>query len=250
MKQKLGLACSLVRAPKLLLLDEPSVGVDPVSRRELWKMVYALVDRGIGIIWSTAYLDEAERCQEVLLLDKGKLLYRGKPADLTKQVEGRTFAIRNIATDPRQLLALALKREEVIDGVIQGQSVRLVLKPNSKAPTSDELGASAAEVAPVPPRFEDAFISLLGGIPKSQVESATGSPEAGGDNANRQKNGKPAVEAMGLTRRFGDFTAVDGLSPSLAATNSIASRSSSYLSPDTTKSNHYFQQPPITCSAL
>src|SRR6185437_14791228 len=120
MKQKLGLACSLVRAPRLLLLDEPSVGVDPVSRRELWKMVYALVDQNIGVIWSTAYLDEAERCEEVLLLDKGKLLYRGKPADLTKQVEGRTFTIKHVASDRRKLLASALKRDQVIDGVVQG----------------------------------------------------------------------------------------------------------------------------------
>ena len=72
MKQKLGLACALVRPPRLLLLDEPSVGVDPVSRRELWKMVHELADTGIGVLWSTAYLDEAERCHSVLLLDEGQ----------------------------------------------------------------------------------------------------------------------------------------------------------------------------------
>src|SRR5947199_7412226 len=65
MKQKLGLACALIRKPELLLLDEPSVGVDPIARRELWKMVYDLVDQGIGVVWSTAYLDEAERCADV-----------------------------------------------------------------------------------------------------------------------------------------------------------------------------------------
>ena len=67
MKQKLGLACALIKKPKLLLLDEPSVGVDPISRRELWKMVHELVDEGISVVWSTAYLDEAERCRNVLL---------------------------------------------------------------------------------------------------------------------------------------------------------------------------------------
>ena len=80
MKQKLGLACALIRMPRLLLLDEPSVGVDPISRRELWRMVYDLVDQGIGVVWSTAYLDEAERCGRVILLNEGKVLYDGPPA--------------------------------------------------------------------------------------------------------------------------------------------------------------------------
>lgn len=79
MKQKLGLACALIRKPQLLLLDEPSVGVDPISRRELWKMVADLVDDGIGVIWSTAYLDEAELCDTVILLNEGQLLHHGSP---------------------------------------------------------------------------------------------------------------------------------------------------------------------------
>lgn len=211
MKQKLGLACSLVRAPRLLLLDEPSVGVDPVSRRELWKMVYELVDQGIGVIWSTAYLDEAERCEEVLLLDKGKLLYRGKPGELTDRVKGRTFAIRNVTADRRKVLAAALRQENVLDGVVQGQSVRLVLRENTTPPSLEELGAPReAEIAPVPPRFEDAFVSLLGGIPKSPVESAT---EPANDAPQRRgSDDKPVVEASGLTKRFGNFTAADHVS--------------------------------------
>lgn len=86
MKQKLGLACSLLGKPKALFLDEPSVGVDPVSRRELWKMVSDLATEGICVVWSTSYLDEADRCSEVLLLNEGKLLFYGPPKDLTKQV--------------------------------------------------------------------------------------------------------------------------------------------------------------------
>jgi ABC-2 type transport system ATP-binding protein len=79
MKQKLGLACALMARPKVLLLDEPSVGVDPVSRQDLWKMVQQLVDDGMAVVWSTAYLDEAERCQEVILLDQGEILYMCEP---------------------------------------------------------------------------------------------------------------------------------------------------------------------------
>ena len=92
MKQKLGLACALIKKPKLLLLDEPSVGVDPISRRELWRMVQELVDGGIGVIWSTAYLDEAEKCEHVLLLHEGKLLFEGPPKQLTDRVEGRNLS--------------------------------------------------------------------------------------------------------------------------------------------------------------
>ena len=79
MKQKLGLACALVQKPELLLLDEPSVGVDPISRRELWQMVEELVDEGIGVIWSTAYLDEAEKCGHVPLAPRGQTAIRRPP---------------------------------------------------------------------------------------------------------------------------------------------------------------------------
>ena len=78
MKQKLGLACALLGHPRLLLLDEPSVGVDPISRRELWRMVHELVSGGITVLWSTAYLDEAERCAQVLVLNEGRLLFAGE----------------------------------------------------------------------------------------------------------------------------------------------------------------------------
>ena len=99
MKQKLGLACALVKKPELLLLDEPSVGVDPISRRELWKMVNDLIEDGITVVWSTAYLEEAERCDTVLLLSEGKLLYDGDPKVLTDKMKGRSFEITDIEGD-------------------------------------------------------------------------------------------------------------------------------------------------------
>jgi ABC-2 type transport system ATP-binding protein len=122
MKQKLGLACALVRKPRLLLLDEPSVGVDPISRRELWRMVSGLKGEGVGVVWSTAYLDEAEACDHVLLLNEGRLLFDGPPRGLTSRVDGRVFRVVDIEGRRRPVLAAALAEHEVIDGVIQGRA--------------------------------------------------------------------------------------------------------------------------------
>jgi ABC-2 type transport system ATP-binding protein len=200
MKQKLGLACALIRAPRVLLLDEPSVGVDPISRRELWKMVYELVDRGIGVVLSTSYLDEAERCARVILLHEGKVLYEGPPKDLTGRVEGRSFLVARAGHAGRRLLGRALSRPDIIDGVIQGSRVRLVIREGASPPVASELGAAEAEITPAAPRFEDAFVDLLGGIDK------TSSPLSGAMLPPGQ-DGAPVVQADALTKRFGEFTA-------------------------------------------
>ena len=140
MKQKLGSCLRLVMRPELLLLDEPSVGVDPISRRELWKMVYELVDEGIGVVWSTAYLDEAQRCSDVLLLDRGRALYAGPPDELTARARGRTFLIQGAGPSRRQVLAKALNRPDVVDATIQGNSIRLVVKARGKSSRSGHAG--------------------------------------------------------------------------------------------------------------
>jgi ABC-2 type transport system ATP-binding protein len=202
MKQKLGLACALIRAPQVLLLDEPSVGVDPISRRELWRMVQDLKGGGIAVIWSTAYLDEAERCDRVLLLNEGKLLFAGPPADLTGRVKGRVFQATGLQGQRRKLLSEALDEPGVVDGVIQGRSLRLVMKEET-APEAlkAELGEAfaGAEIDAVQPRFEDAFIDTLGGSHGGKSALAEGVAP---------KTGKgPVIEARGLTKTFGDFTA-------------------------------------------
>ena len=118
-------------------MDEPSVGVDPISRRELWQMVEELVDEGIGVIWSTAYLDEAEKCGHVLLLHEGKLLFEGPPKELTDRVSGRTFQVQGFEGNRRRLLTKALNADGVIDGVIQGRHLRLVLAQGTEHPSSE-----------------------------------------------------------------------------------------------------------------
>ncbi len=106
MKQKLGLACTLVRAPELLLLDEPTVGVDPLSRRELWEIILQLVhDDGLTVLLSTSYLDEAERCHNVFVLHEGTVLAKGPPSEVSAIARGRSF----IAEPPTDQPARALQ---------------------------------------------------------------------------------------------------------------------------------------------
>jgi ABC-2 type transport system ATP-binding protein len=202
MKQKLGLACAMLRSPRLLLLDEPSVGVDPISRRELWRMVYTLIEQGVGVVWSTAYLDEAENCAEVMVLNLGKMLYEGNPKAMTASVAGRVFQVRGAGERRRELLAQALMQPEVIDGVMQGEAIRLVVAEGTKPPPPSALSSSAdLAVNEVRPRFEDAFVTLLGGQPKRTLNVQTPTRPT--------QDGSPPVEAKGLTRRFGSFTAAD-----------------------------------------
>ncbi len=208
MKQKLGLACALIVTPKLLLLDEPSVGVDPISRRELWQMVYQLVDEGIGVVWSTAYLDEAERCASVVVLNEGRALYDGPPKELTARASGRTFWIRNLGAGRRQGLARALKRPEVIDGVIQGSNVRLVMAKDAKEPKAADFGVPPDDLVPTPPRFEDAFVDLLG-------RRVTSDSALASEMARKTDGQESVVDARELTKRFGDFTAADHISFSI-----------------------------------
>src|SRR5262245_60759049 len=128
MKQKLGLACTLVRAPELLLLDEPTVGVDPLSRRELWEIILHLVQaQGLTVLLSTSYLDEAERCQHVVVLHEGKVLAQGAPADVTELAAGRVFVAEPPAgRKARGLQARLLDAPGVIDAVPEGGLVRFV----------------------------------------------------------------------------------------------------------------------------
>ena len=202
MKQKLGLACALLSKPELLLLDEPSVGVDPISRRDLWLMVQELVSEGIGVLWSTAYLDEADLCGHVILLNEGQKLFSGPPKELTRRVRRRTFAM-TAHEGRRQILARALQDESVVDGVVQGESIRLVFRDSTILFNPLSVGAEAGtELRPVAPRFEDAFIDVLGGGPKGESAVANAMQAIPRDD-------QPIIECRELTKRFGGFVAAD-----------------------------------------
>ena len=206
MKQKLGLACALMARPRVLLLDEPSVGVDPVSRQELWRMVQELAGEGMTVIWATAYLDEAERCDEVILLDEGAVVYNGVPGDLTRRIDGRSYLVNDLATDRREFLTEALDFPDVRDGVIQGAAVRLVLAQESPSAELLELVTrSGGTMTATASRFEDAFIDMLDG-------GAEGFSAIAGKMEDIAEERDVMVSCQGLTKRFGEFTATDHVS--------------------------------------
>jgi ABC-type multidrug transport system ATPase subunit/ABC-type Na+ efflux pump permease subunit len=210
MKQKLGLACTLVRSPELLLLDEPTVGVDPLSRRELWEIIKRLVDEeGLTVLVSTSYLDEAEHSAPAIVLHKGRVLADGPPSIVRSLAEGRTFLAEPAAGHTaRELQARLLAVPSVIDAVPEGGSVRFVLAsaPDQRPQSSELDGAGRIQAAE--PRFEDGFMVLLhdNGARRPYAAPIELSRSAG-------KNGDEAVvQTRDLVRRFGAFTAVDHVS--------------------------------------
>lgn len=221
MKQKLGLACALLRVPRLLLLDEPTVGVDPISRRELWSIIRSMRAQGTTVLVSTAYLDEAERCDEVVLLHEGQLLAQQPPGAFDTPLAGRVFDVRVPGRRRRQLEQALRARAGVVDAQVQSESVRVVLASAAQVPVHAEESWSAAT-----PRFEDAFVTLLGSTGKETSEAdavpatgarfasapgAHGGPEQEGD-ASSSATADTVIEVHGLNRAFGDFLAVKGVS--------------------------------------
>ena len=218
MKQKLGLACALVRHPSLLLLDEPTVGVDPLSRRELWDIVYRLVrEHGTSVLLSTAYLDEAERCDEVVLLHDGRLLAQDPPAELRDTMKGRSYEISGKDLEKRTLLAKLMHAPGVLDGLIQGDHIRVVMKETAPPDLNILMpGVSGLAIKPVPPRFEDSFVALLKAKSGNENVSSSASREIIVSGTTQADAGKPVIEVSGLQRRFGDFYAVNNLTFSVA----------------------------------
>ncbi|UTH73625.1 ATP-binding cassette domain-containing protein [Chromobacterium sp. IIBBL 290-4] len=207
MKQKLGLACSLLGKPRALLLDEPGVGVDPISRRELWKLIRALSADGITVLLSTAYLDEAEACDMVYLMNQGRIQAAGSPSALTEGLAGRCLRLSGIAGNRRLVLQKLLRQPALMDGTIQGSGLRLLLREAGRWPDLAQADAGpGASLETAPPRLEDAFISLLGGGPGGDSVLAEVMPPA------PPHHEESVIEARGLSKRFGDFYATDDVS--------------------------------------
>jgi len=207
MKQKLGLACTLVSTPRLLLLDEPTAGVDPISRRELWSIIERMVrQQGMSVLLSTAYLDEAERCDEIILLHQGRVLGQGPPRQFSEPMRGRSFHFLVPPADRRRLQQRLSEAPGIIDAVIDNEKLRVVTRtgvaPEESADFSDfgEFRIEAAE-----PSFEDAFVATLkqAGLAGPTALSVKPRPVAAAETV---------IEVDRVQKRFGDFFAVKAVS--------------------------------------
>lgn len=210
MKQKLGLACTLVRSPDLLLLDEPTVGVDPLSRQELWEILEQLVlHESLSVLVSTSYLDEAARCAHVVLLHEGKVLTQGRPEEIGDLAAGLCYvAIPPNGEPVRKLQARLLDDVSTVDAVPQGGQVHFIRQPVVVKEGDPGLPAllQGAISQPVPPALEDGFMLLL----RSQEQrdfAAAGAVLVHGARAEAGR--ETVIEVKDLVRKFGDFTAVD-----------------------------------------
>ncbi|MCT7549047.1 ATP-binding cassette domain-containing protein [Aliarcobacter butzleri] len=205
MKQKLGLACALIKKPKLLLLDEPGVGVDPISRIELWEIVQKLLEDDIAVVWSTSYLDEAQNCDEVILLNEGNCLYQGTPQNLKENMKDRVFLISGIFLQKRETLTKILEQDEILDAVLVGSKIRINLKKNTTLSKEFiyKLGEDV-KIEAIEPIFEDCFVDILNIKTKAHSQLVE-------NMKNIEKNSLKLIEAKSLTKKFGNFVATDNI---------------------------------------
>ncbi len=165
MKQKLGLACALIHTPELLLLDEPTNGVDPVSRREFWKIIYDLLAEGVTIFVSTPYMDEADRCHRVGIMEKGKLLTSDTPQGIRKRMKTRIMEVK--CANPKQAVAVLRKMEGVAEVVFFGDKIHVSVRSAEPDESSirrllEKEDAGPRSVRAIAPSLEDVYFELSG----------------------------------------------------------------------------------------
>ena len=206
MKQKLGLACTLVRSPELLLLDEPTVGVDPLSRQELWVIIKQLVqEEHLSVIVCTAYMNEAAMCDDVYVLNQGKILFQGTPESLQNVAQGRCFEVVPPQGLPCRVIQGALLDDpDVVDAVPQSGLVRYIALRPEKLPAT--LGKWQLAAQPAAPRLEDGFMILLHRDAKPEDKQLELTPLEPGTY--QPVSPEVSIKVENLVKKFGDFTAV------------------------------------------
>jgi ABC-2 type transport system ATP-binding protein len=210
MKQKLGLITALLRKPKLLLLDEPTIGLDPLFQNELWAMIFNLNCQGMTIVVSTSSLEEAEKCQNILLLNDGNVLFSGVPATFTEIVKGKTFFFENVGDIKRTILDELLGRQGIIDTIVEGDKIKVTFNTDNPIKELASYGLKKeALMYPRQARLEDAFIYKLGGVPKRAALKVMA------DKNYSASNEGPLIEAIHLTKSFGSFQAVSDVNFSI-----------------------------------
>jgi ABC-2 type transport system ATP-binding protein len=209
MKQKLALACALIAEPRVLLLDEPTTGVDPVSRREFWDAIVGLSSQGMTILLATPYLDEAERCHRVALMHEGRIHRIGAPAEVRGSLGLERLEVR--ATDLRAAQAVLAKRPGTADVQRFGDRLDVMVRDvgEGERAVREALGAAGlvvSEVRPAAPTLENAFVSIL-----RELEGDAPIPDFPRDRDHARPGGGVAIRARALGKTFGGFEAVKGV---------------------------------------
>jgi ABC-2 type transport system ATP-binding protein len=220
MKQKLQLICALIHTPRVLLLDEPTNGVDPVSRRDFWKILYRMLPKGVAILVTTAYLDEAERCNRIGLMDSGRLLAQGTPEEIRQSMPLHILSVKG--DQARQTASVLRHRlSEATRVELFGDSVHVVC--SDPALTMERIqrilgqaGLQPTAIRRSPPSLEDVFVNTVAGPEGAAYSPLTDETDPEAD-ASLPEAGTAAVVVEGLTRRFGDFVAVDRIRLSVPA---------------------------------
>lgn len=223
MKQKLGLSCALLARPKLLILDEPTVGVDPLSRRELWRILEAMrSDFSMTILVSTAYLDEAARADRTILLERGRIIAVDAPGRLAAAAAGRTFTARPASEHSAALSPFSramMRRVRAtdpqspwLDAVPAGDAVRLLACSGGAdgSGRADRFCGEPPQITPRAPTLEDAYCAQV--FPQAQSSCAAVRRESAPEPPSCGIGEQDAVVAESICRRFGDFTAVKNTS--------------------------------------
>jgi ABC-2 type transport system ATP-binding protein len=225
MKQKLQLICALIHTPDVLLLDEPTNGVDPVSRRDFWRILYKIVRQGVCILVTTAYLDEAERCDRIGLMNRGKLLATGRPDDIKKSMKGRILAVTS--HEARKINKIIQAELPDMNTSVFGDKIHIVCKDirATRARVVEILSAhkvSADDIRQTDFTLEDVFVSMMSGPSACGHDLKNAAPVLPRSSTNvfpahntetcESRTQNHAVKVKNLTRVFGSFTAVDNLS--------------------------------------
>ena len=174
MKQKLALACTLVHEPRVIVLDEPTTGVDPVSRREFWKLLSQFLSQGITILMSTPYLDEAERCSRIVLLHEGKVLALDQPAHLRASLSGTLFEV--IVPSPREALDTLAGQRDIASAQVFGDRLHVWIDRGDRdaamrsvTAAINAAGQTPSSLRPIVPSLEDVFIARLSAVDGASV---------------------------------------------------------------------------------
>ncbi|MFC1904174.1 ATP-binding cassette domain-containing protein [Chloroflexota bacterium] len=214
MQKKLALACSLIHQPEVIFLDEPTTGVDPVSRRDFWKIISRFLSQGITILISTPYLDEAERFNRIALMHQGQIIACDTPQNLKAELTGKLLEIR---ANPVHKTVTTLKQLPFSSTPqLFGDTIHILVDDSEKRRPEvkrllEQEAVTVEDIQPIPPGLEDVFVTRLVGLEEKPVTRSAYNNLVG-TLIKENEGAEITIKTLDLTRKFGDFTAVDNVS--------------------------------------